>query len=146
MLRGHVARQRSGRRRVLSSINAGATRLYIRLGPMAYVMSHKQRALTCAGSGEQGLHMCQHRTPAYPKVLLVPKPCRGSDLPRGSGPVCIQGPGDLLWWSGLTEAWCLSLPRGALWPARPVELGAVHCAARRRRMGAMPLCSRRGYP
>jgi hypothetical protein len=89
MLRGHVAHQRSGRRRVLSSINAGATRLYARLGPMAYVMGHKQRAIACAGSGEQGLHTCQHRTPAYPKVLLVPEPYRGSDLPRGSGPVCI---------------------------------------------------------
>jgi hypothetical protein len=31
MLRGHVARQRSGRRRVLSSINAGAARLCVRL-------------------------------------------------------------------------------------------------------------------
>jgi hypothetical protein len=43
MLRGHVARQRSGRRRILSSINAGATCPYIRLGPMTYVMGHKQR-------------------------------------------------------------------------------------------------------
>jgi hypothetical protein len=64
---------------------------------MAYVMGHKQRAFACAESGEQGLHTCQHRTPAYPKVLLVPEPCRGLDLPRGSGPVCLQGPGDLLW-------------------------------------------------
>jgi hypothetical protein len=146
MLRGHVARQRSGRRRVLSSINAGATRLYVRLGPMAYVMGHKQRAFACTGSREQGLHMCQHRTPAYPKVLLVPEPCRGSDLPWGSGPVCIQGPGDPLWGSGLTEAWCLSSPCGTLWSAHPVELGAVLRVARRRRMGAMPLCCRREYP
>ena len=138
MLRGHVARQRSDRRRVFSSINAGATRLYVRLGPMAYVMGHKQRAFSCAGSGDQSLHTCQHRTPAHPKVLVL-GPCRGSDLPRGSGPVCIQGPGDLLWGSGLTEAWCLSSPRGALWPAHPVELGTVLRAARRCRMGAMPL-------
>jgi hypothetical protein len=48
--------------------------------------------------------------------------------------------------SGLTEAWCLSSPRGALWPAHLVELGMVLRAARRRRMGAMPLCCRRGYP
>jgi hypothetical protein len=89
MLRGHVARQRSGRRRILCLINEGATRLYVRLGPMAYVMIHKQRAFACAGSGEQGLHTCQHRTPAYPKVLLVLIPYRGSDLPWGSGPVCI---------------------------------------------------------
>jgi hypothetical protein len=89
MLRGHIVRQRSGRRRVPSSINAGATWLYVRLGLMAYVMGHKQRAFAYAGSGEQGLHTCQHRTPAYPKVLLVPEPCRGSDLSWGSGPVCI---------------------------------------------------------
>jgi hypothetical protein len=56
---------------------------------MAYVMGHKQRAFACAESGEQGLYTCQHRTPAYPKVLLGPEPCRGSDLPGGSGPVCI---------------------------------------------------------
>jgi hypothetical protein len=104
MLRGHVARKRSGRRCVLSSINAGATQLYVRLGPMAYVMGHKQRAFARAGSRDQGLHTCQHRTPAYPKVLLVPEPHWGSDLPRGSGPIRIQGPGDLLWRSGLTEA------------------------------------------
>jgi hypothetical protein len=141
-----VACQRSGRRRVLSLINAGVTRPYVRLGPMAYVMGHKQRAFACAGVGEQGLRTCQHRTPAYPKVLLVPEPCRGSDLPSGSGPVCIQGPGDPLWGSGLTEAWCLSSPRGALWPAHPVELGAVLRATRSHRMGEIPLCSRRGYP
>jgi hypothetical protein len=56
---------------------------------MAYVMGHKQRAFACAGSGEQGLYMSQHRTPAYPKVLLGSEPCRGSDLSGGSGPVCI---------------------------------------------------------
>jgi hypothetical protein len=43
MLRGHVARQRSGRRRVFSLINAGAARLFVRVGPVAYVMGHEQR-------------------------------------------------------------------------------------------------------
>jgi hypothetical protein len=43
MLRGHVARQCSGMRRVFSSINAGAARLFVRVGPVAYVMGHKQR-------------------------------------------------------------------------------------------------------
>jgi hypothetical protein len=43
MLRGHVARQRSGRRRVFSSINAGVARLFVRVGPVAYVMGHKQQ-------------------------------------------------------------------------------------------------------
>jgi hypothetical protein len=89
MLRGHVARQRSGRRRVFSSINAGAARLFVRFGPTAYVMGHKQQVSACAESGEQGPHTCQHRTPARTKVLLVPEPYRGSDLPGGSGPVCI---------------------------------------------------------
>jgi hypothetical protein len=44
MLRGHIARQRGGRRRVLSAINVEATRLYgpyVRLGPLAYVTGHK---------------------------------------------------------------------------------------------------------
>jgi hypothetical protein len=46
MLRGHVARQRGGRRRVLSAINAEAARLYgpyVRLDPLAYVTGHKPR-------------------------------------------------------------------------------------------------------
>jgi hypothetical protein len=44
MPRGLVARLRSGRRRVLSAINAKAPRLYrpyVRLGPLAYVTGHK---------------------------------------------------------------------------------------------------------
>jgi hypothetical protein len=43
MLRGHVARQRSGRRHVFFSINAGATQLFVRVAPVAYVMGHEQR-------------------------------------------------------------------------------------------------------
>jgi hypothetical protein len=46
MLRGHVSRQRGGRRRVLSAINARVALLYepyVRLGPLAYVMGHKPR-------------------------------------------------------------------------------------------------------
>jgi hypothetical protein len=48
--------------------------------------------------------------------------------------------------SGLTEMWCLSLPRGALWPAHLVGSGAVLRVARRRRIGAASSCYRRGYP
>jgi hypothetical protein len=33
--------------------------------------------------------MCQHRTPAHTRVLLVPGPCWSSDLPGGSGLICI---------------------------------------------------------
>jgi hypothetical protein len=51
MLRGHVARQRSGRRRVFFLINAGIARLFVRVGPVAYVMGHKQRVSSWAGSG-----------------------------------------------------------------------------------------------
>jgi hypothetical protein len=46
MLRGHIARQRGDRRRVLSAINEEAVRLYgpyVRLGSLAYVMGHKPR-------------------------------------------------------------------------------------------------------
>jgi hypothetical protein len=46
MLRGRVARQRGGRWRVLSAINAKTARLYgpyVRLGTLAYVTSHKPR-------------------------------------------------------------------------------------------------------
>jgi hypothetical protein len=46
MLKGHVARQRGGRRRVLSAINAEAAWRYgpyVRHNPLAYVTGHKPR-------------------------------------------------------------------------------------------------------
>jgi hypothetical protein len=46
MLRGRVARQRGGRRRVLSAINAKAAQPYgpyVRLDPLAFVTGHKPR-------------------------------------------------------------------------------------------------------
>jgi hypothetical protein len=46
MLRGCVARQCGGKRRVLFAINAKAAQLYgpyVKLGPLAYVTSHKLR-------------------------------------------------------------------------------------------------------
>ena len=59
MLRGHVARQRGGRRRVLSAINAETARLYgpyVRLGPLAYVTGLKPRSSSGSPSerGAQG--------------------------------------------------------------------------------------------
>jgi hypothetical protein len=51
ILRGHVAHQRSSRRHVVSSINAGAVWLFVRVDPVAYVMGHKQRVSALAGSG-----------------------------------------------------------------------------------------------
>jgi hypothetical protein len=71
MLRGHIARQRGGRRRVLSIINAEVARLwgpYVRLGPLAAVTSHKPRV-------GLGLDTCQHRTLTHVGVLPVPGPC-----------------------------------------------------------------------
>jgi hypothetical protein len=46
MLRGHIARQRGGTRRVLSAINAEAAWLYgprVRPSLLAYVTGHKPR-------------------------------------------------------------------------------------------------------
>jgi hypothetical protein len=43
---GHVARQRGGKRRVLSAINAEAARRhgpYVRHSPLAYITGHKPR-------------------------------------------------------------------------------------------------------
>jgi hypothetical protein len=56
MLRGHVARQRGGRRCVLSAINAEAARLYgpyIRLGPLVYVTGHKPRGSSGSPPGRE---------------------------------------------------------------------------------------------
>jgi hypothetical protein len=74
MLRGHIARQRGGRRRVLSAINAKAAWLYgpcVRLGPLAYVTGHKPRD----SSGSRR---------ARPGHVLAPDPysCRGPPRPR----------------------------------------------------------------
>jgi hypothetical protein len=56
MPRGHIARQRGGRRRVLSAINAEAARLYghyARLGPLAYVTGHKPRSSSGSSPGRE---------------------------------------------------------------------------------------------
>jgi hypothetical protein len=56
MLRGHVARQRGGRRRVLSAINAVAVRLYgpyVRLSPLVYVMGYKPRGSSGSPLGRE---------------------------------------------------------------------------------------------
>jgi hypothetical protein len=57
MLRGHVARQHGGRRRVLSAMNAEAARCYgpyVRHSPSAYVMGHKPRG-TSGSLPERGV-------------------------------------------------------------------------------------------
>jgi hypothetical protein len=56
MLREHVARQRGGRRRVLSTVNAEAARLcgpYVRLGPLVYVTGHKPRGSSGSPPGRE---------------------------------------------------------------------------------------------
>jgi hypothetical protein len=109
----------------------------------------------CYGPQAAGLRLRGEQRARLAHVS-APDPCipqgpRSGTLPR-FGPTrglrtCMYiGPGDPLWGSGLIEEWCLFSPRGALWPAHPVELGVVLRAARRRRMGVMPLCCRRGYP
>jgi hypothetical protein len=45
--------------------------------------------LRLSGKWRQGPDTCQHRTPAHTRVLLIPGPCWGSDLPGGSGLICI---------------------------------------------------------
>jgi hypothetical protein len=79
MLRGRVARQRGGRRHVLSAINAKIARLYgpyVRLGPLAYVTSHKPR-------GSSGFLPDRERR-ARPGHVSAPDPClcRGPLRPR----------------------------------------------------------------
>jgi hypothetical protein len=88
MSRGHVARQRGGRQRVLSAINAmvvwtlrQARPVGLCHGPQA---TWQQRASARAGSVGQGLNTCRHRTPTHAGVLLAPGPCQGPDLTRRS--------------------------------------------------------------
>jgi hypothetical protein len=113
--------------------------------------SHQVRPSNlCHGPQAAGLRLCG-KWRARPAHMSAPDPCthqgpsRSGTLP-GFGPsrglwTCMYiGPSVLLWGSGLTEAWCLFLPRGALWPAHPVGSGAVLRVARRRRMGAMSSC------
>ena len=76
MLRGHVARQCSGRRRVFSSINAGAARL--RPGGL------------CHGPQAVGLHL-SGKWRARPAHVSVPDPCTHQGPPR-SGTLLEFGP------------------------------------------------------
>jgi hypothetical protein len=80
MLRGHIARQRGGRRRVLSAMNADVAWRYrprARPNPLAYVTGHKPRGSSgfLPERGTQGLDACQLRTLTQAGVLPIPGPC-----------------------------------------------------------------------
>jgi hypothetical protein len=161
MLRGRVIHQRGGRRHVLSAINAKAAQLYgpyIRLSPLAYVISHAA-ATGFRLSGERrarpghvsALDPCSCQGPLHPGTLLRPGPhSRGPDMsPRElrtrthRGPVFLCGrlvprvpPG----------MYYPSSPRGALRPAHVVGSSAALRAILRCRTGAASSYCRRGYP
>jgi hypothetical protein len=89
MLRGHVARRPSVQwqaARPLLNKCRGYTALR-QAWPDG--LCHGPQATGLRLRGEQGMYTCQHRTPAYLKVLLGPEPCYGLDLPGGSGLVCL---------------------------------------------------------
>jgi hypothetical protein len=170
MLRGRVARQRGGRRRVLSTINATTAQRYgpcVRLGLLAYVTGHKSRARDGSPPerGESGK--------AWTRVGTGPLPVPGSspsrdlakartslggtwDPPGGPGmpswdlrtctyrgPVSLCGGPDP---SIHPMMYYLSLPRGALRPAHVVGSGAILRVARKCCACAASSCCRRGYP
>jgi hypothetical protein len=109
----------------------------------------------CHGPQAAGLRL-SGKWRARPAHVSAPDPCSYQGPPR-SGTVLgfvptqrlrtymYRGPVSF-WGSGLTGMCCLSLPRGALWPAHVVGSSAVLRVARRRRMGAVSSCCRRGYP
>jgi hypothetical protein len=104
----------------------------------------------CHGPQAAGLRLCGKRR-ARPAHVSAPDPCTHQG-PSRSGTLLGFGPTRGLrtcMYIGARcpfEVWCLFLPRGAFWPAHPVGSGAVLRVARRRRMGAMSPCCRRGYP
>jgi hypothetical protein len=77
MPRGHVARQRGGRRRVLSAINAKVVWLYgpcIRLGLLAYVTGHTPRGSSGPSLEREALGK------AWTRAGTRPLPMSGSSL------------------------------------------------------------------
>jgi hypothetical protein len=83
---------------------------------------------------------CTHQGPSRSGTLLEFGPTRRLRTCMYIGVRC-PSVGIRTYW-----VWCLSLPRGALWPAHLVGSGTVLRVARRRRMGAVSSCCRRGYP
>jgi hypothetical protein len=166
MLRGHVVRQRCGRRRVLSAINAEAARRYgpyVRSIPLAYVTGHGPRG--SSGSlperGAQGRAGTRVSTGPLLKPGSSPSRVRallggtwglpeGPDMPSWElrtcthrGPVSYCGGPDPMMHPGM---YYLSLPRGAFRPAHVVGSGAVLRVTWRRHTCTAPSYCRRGYP
>jgi hypothetical protein len=170
MLRGHVARQRGGKRRVLSAINAETARHYgpcVRPSPLAYVMGHKPRD----SSGflpEQG---AQGR--AWTRVSTGPLLKSGSSpfrdlakarillggtwgLPEGPGmpswePRTCMHRGPVFYCGGPVPMmhpgmYYLPLSHGAFRPAHVVGSGAILRVTWRRCTCTAPSYCRRGYP
>jgi hypothetical protein len=82
MLRGRVARQRGGRRRVFSAINAkDCTAVWALRQARPVGLCHEpqatqpRRVSALAGSVGQGLDTCRHRTLACARVLSISGPC-----------------------------------------------------------------------
>jgi hypothetical protein len=117
MLRGHVARQCGGRRRVLSAINAEAAQRYgprVRPSPLAYVMGHKPRGSSgfLPEWGVQG--MAWMRVSTGPLVKPGSSPfgtlLRPGSYSAGLGayprdPTCLLGSSGLV----CTGVWCPTL-------------------------------------
>jgi hypothetical protein len=170
MLRGHVTRQRGGRRRVLSAINAEAARRYgprVRSNPLAYVTSHKPRGSSgfLPERGAQG--RAWTRVSTGPLLKPGSSPSRdlakartllggtwglpeGPDMPSWEprtcmhrGPVSYCGGPDPMMHPGM---YYLPLPCGAFRPAHVVGLGAVLRVTWRRCTCTTPSYCRRGYP
>jgi hypothetical protein len=119
MLRGRVARQRGGRRRVLSAINAKTAQLYgpyVRLGPLAYVTGHKPRGRGGSPHERGAYNKVWTRVGTGPLPVLGSSPSRNFAEARtslgGGGPGTHPGdPTCLLGSSGLvlTGVRCFSV-------------------------------------
>jgi hypothetical protein len=150
MLRGHVARQHGGRRRVLFAINAEAARRYgphVRPSPLAYVTGHRVSTGPLLKPGSS-----LSRDLAKARTLLggtwgLPE---GPDMPSWElracthrGPASYCGGQDPMMHPGM---YYLSLPRGAFRPAHAVGSGAVLRVTWGHRTCTAPSHCRRGYP
>jgi hypothetical protein len=170
MLRGHVARQRGGKRRVLSAINAETVRRYgpcVRPSPLAYVTGHKPRD-SSEFLPERG---AQDR--AWTRVITGPLLKSGSSpfrdlakarillggtwgLPKGPGmpswePRTCMHRGSVFYYGGPVPMmhpgmYYLPLSRGAFRPAHVVGSGAILRVTWRRCTCTAPSYCRRGYP
>jgi hypothetical protein len=171
MLRGRVTRQRGGRRRVLSAINAKTAQLYgpyVRLGPLAYVTGHKPRGRGGSPHERGAYNKVWTRVGTGPLPVLGSSPSRnfaeartslggggGWEPPEGPdmsprelrtrthrGPVFLCGGLDPMVLPGMYYP---SSPRGTFRPVHVAGSGATLRATWRHRTGAAPSYYRRWY-